>query len=224
MEKGRGNPFGPDRKPARSPGRKPNWYPPPSLFLSLTAGPTCRHHQLWRIFLPLFSLETAAGIYSPAVIARTNGPSRPVYKRPQHSSSISLSSSCMRHRQDRGIPRRTSVSLRASPIDSDLASEPHASSSPLSPPPLSGTPSDVFILISLVANRAPHRRLKSHGRYRRSSRTSSPFQEKREHADLAFDISASWHILSTISLPPEATREPSPSTIWPLPRRRWPEI
>jgi hypothetical protein len=62
----------------------PNRYPL-SLFLSLTAGPTYRHHQLRRILLPLFSLETAAGVYSPAVIARTNGPSRPIYKRPQHS-------------------------------------------------------------------------------------------------------------------------------------------
>jgi hypothetical protein len=127
-----GKRFGQVTKSTRGPLTfSPNRYPL-SLFLSLTAGPTYRHHQLRRILLLLFSVETATGVYSPAVIARTNGPSRPVYKRPQHSSSISLSSSCTRRRQDRGIPRRTSASLRASPVDSDLVSEPRPLSSLLS--------------------------------------------------------------------------------------------
>jgi hypothetical protein len=51
-------------------------------------------------------------------------------------------------------------------------------------------------------NRAPHRWPKSHGRCHRSSRTSSPFQEEREHADLTFDIFASRRISSTSSSPP----------------------
>jgi hypothetical protein len=119
-----GNRFGPVTESTHGPLTfSPNRYPL-SLFLSQTAGPTYRHHQLWRILLPLFSLEMATGIYSPAVIAPTNGPSRPVYKRPHHSSSISLSSSCTRRHQDQGIPHRTSASLRASPVDSNPVSEP----------------------------------------------------------------------------------------------------
>jgi hypothetical protein len=45
----------------------------------------------------------------------------------------------------RAIAHRSSAYLQTSPVEFDLASEPRASSSPLSPPPLSGAPSNIFL-------------------------------------------------------------------------------
>jgi hypothetical protein len=84
-------------------------------------------------FNPLYSLP----VLSPP----------PAYKYPSASAPFSLCFPSSSSPGRRGIARRSTANLQRSPIDSDLASEPRASSSPLSPPPLSGAPSDDFLLI-----------------------------------------------------------------------------
>jgi hypothetical protein len=76
--------------------------------------PTC-WVRLPRILLPLFSLEMVAGVYSPAVISRTNCPSRPIYKRPQHPLPRLYFPLRARHSKDGGIRHRSPAHLRASP-------------------------------------------------------------------------------------------------------------
>jgi hypothetical protein len=135
-----GNPFGPEQKSARGPSSfLPEPLPSFSLLSHCPAGPACHPPPLANSS-PLSLEPVTAGVTPPLTPRAVTGHQDPAYKYPSASAPFSLcfpSSSSPGHRE---IARRSTANLQRSPVDSGLASEPRASSSPLSPPPLSGAP------------------------------------------------------------------------------------
>jgi hypothetical protein len=113
---------------------------------SLNVGPTGQ--TLLQPSAVTSSLETVAvnSSFKPLYSLPVSSPPL-AYKYPSASAPFSLCFPSDSSPGHRGIARRNPAFLQRSPVDSDLTSEPRASSSPLPPSPLSGAPYDDFILI-----------------------------------------------------------------------------
>jgi hypothetical protein len=150
-KKGRGQPTWADPGPKPTePAQERNRTGIPSSSLSLAARWT---PPVGFVFSPEF-LSSLSGYWKrPEITLPLNPPltlpvssPRHAYKLPQHSSPIPLSPSCTRRRQNRGIPRRTSASLQASPAKFGDSGEPEPLSLLLSSSTLSGAPLGTHLL------------------------------------------------------------------------------
>jgi hypothetical protein len=156
IEKGLGNPSAQIRKGTHGPNRLcPESVPPPLSPPRRHVGPTRQSssssldRNLQRPFPPRNS-SSPIRVNARPFLPRTEPISSPHSPLP----SPPFFPSCIAARLMKSLAE-TCGDRRHNPVDSDLTSEPRASSSPLSPPSLPSAPSDVFLLIKLAANRAP---------------------------------------------------------------------